>query len=100
MNFYVTKDYMECDMDLGSSAVAGSILSIVKGYATTLTVDLGILLEGHSIDELPEVMLAGFRMVKPVLGKAVSQGPDPNPEQTQKNREALKTDRDRADSEE
>jgi len=64
MVFYVTKDYVECDCDLGTSAVAGSILSIVKGYATTLTVDLGILLEGHSTDKLPEQIISGFRMVR------------------------------------
>jgi hypothetical protein len=63
MVFYVAKDYVECDCDLGTSAVAGSILSIVKGYATTLTVDLGVLLEGHSVDKLPEQMIGGFRMV-------------------------------------
>ena len=100
MNFYVAKDYIECDMDLGTSAVAGSILSIVKGYATTLTVDLGILLEGHTVDELPEVMLAAIRIMKPVMAKAPLQGPDPDPEQTQRNRDAIKQDRERVDSDE
>src|SRR5690606_24857348 len=45
MVYYVGENYIECDCDLGTSAVAGSILSIVKGYATTLTVDLCILLQ-------------------------------------------------------
>jgi hypothetical protein len=98
MNFYVAKDYIECDCDLGTSAVAGSILSIVKGYATTLTVDLGILLEGHSTDKLPEQMLCAFRMVKPYMSKARLLGPDPNPAQTQKNMDAVKSKTDRVDS--
>ncbi|KAH9253358.1 hypothetical protein BASA81_008709 [Batrachochytrium salamandrivorans] len=85
MNFYVNRDYVECDMDLGTSAVAGSILSIVKGYATTLTVDLGFLLEGQSVDRLPEIIVCGFRMVKPNMAKAILLGEDPNPLQTEKN---------------
>lgn len=71
-------------MDLNTSAVAGSILSIFKGYATTLTADLCLLLEGHSEDELPEEILMSFRMVKPVLANAVPLGPDPNPEETKR----------------
>jgi hypothetical protein len=70
--------------------VAGSILSIVKGYASTLTVDLGILLEGHSSDKLPEQMISGFRMVKPVLAKAHLLPADPNPALTKQNMEAVK----------
>ena len=64
MVYYVASNYVECDCDLGTSAVAGSILSVVKGYATTLTVDLGVLLEGHSMDELPEEMLVCLRLVR------------------------------------
>lgn len=85
MHFYVNRDYVECDMDLGTSAVAGSILSIVKGYATTLTVDLGFLLEGQSADRLPETIVCGFRVVKPNMAKAVVWGEDPDPSQTERN---------------
>jgi len=81
MVYYHGPDYLEADCDLGTSAVAGSILSIVKGYATTLTLDLGILLEGHSEDELPEVMLVSLRLVKPVMAKSKALPPDPNPAQ-------------------
>jgi len=91
MVYYHGPDYLEADCDLGTSAVAGSILSIVKGYATTLTLDLGILLEGHSEDELPEVMLVSLRLVKPVMAKCKALPADPNPAQTQKNRELVES---------
>ena len=74
-------------------------MSIVKGYATTLTVDLGILLEGHSLDKLPETMLCAFRLVKPVLSKAPLLGPDPNPGLTRQNMEAVKSGRVDSDGE-
>jgi len=82
LNYYTGANYIEVDVDLNTSAVAGSILSIFKGYATTLTADLSILLEGHSEDELPEEIMMSFRMVKPVLAKAIPLGDDPSPEET------------------
>lgn len=72
---------------MNTSAVAGSILSIFKGYATTLVADLCLLLEGHSEDELPEEILMSFRMVKPYLGKALYLGPDPDPQETKRRQE-------------
>ncbi|KAH9260586.1 hypothetical protein BASA81_001053 [Batrachochytrium salamandrivorans] len=82
LNYYTGPNYIEVDVDLNTSAVAGSILSVVKGYATTFVADLTLLLEGHSEDELPEEIIVGFRMVKPHLSKALRLGPDPNPELT------------------
>jgi hypothetical protein len=64
-----TKNYLEIDADVGSSLIAGRILALVKGAATSLTIDLSFLLQGESIDELPESMLGGVRLVKPDLGK-------------------------------
>lgn len=67
--------------------MAGSILSIFKGYATTLTADLCVLLEGHSEDELPEEVLLSFRMIRPYLSKALELGRDPNPVETKRRHE-------------
>lgn len=72
------------DVDLNTSAVAGSILSIFKGYATTVIADLSILLEGHSEDELPEEILMSFRMIRPSLANALTLGDDPNPAETKR----------------
>jgi len=84
LNYYTGPNYIEVDVDLNTSAVAGSILSIFKGYATTLTADLCLLLEGHSEEELPEEILMSFRMIKPVLGAAIPLGDDPDPEETKR----------------
>jgi len=64
--------------------VAGSILSVFKGYATTVTADMCLLLEGHSSDELPEEVMASFRMIKPNLGEAKKLSADPDPAETQR----------------
>jgi hypothetical protein len=72
------------DVDLNTSAVAGSILSIFKGYATNVIADLCFLLEGHSEDELPEEIMMSFRMVKPVLADAAMLGGDPDPAETKR----------------
>jgi hypothetical protein len=38
------------------------LLSVVKGYASYLTLDLTLLIEGQEEDELPEVILGGCRL--------------------------------------
>jgi len=49
-------------LDIVASAAARKILSVVKGYAHILTIDLGFLIEGNQPDELPEQMLIGTRL--------------------------------------
>ena len=53
--------YFEVDVDVGSSTVAGSILRLVQGYVTSLSIDLAFLFEGQTDEELPEAILGGFR---------------------------------------
>ena len=66
------KNYMEIDADVGSSVVAGKILSLVKSAATSLIIELSFLLQGESEDELPESMLTGVRIIHPSLADTVS----------------------------
>ena len=66
------KNYMEIDADVGSSVVAGKILSLVKSAATSLIIELSFLLQGESDDELPESMLTGVRIIHPSLADTVS----------------------------
>jgi len=85
LHYFRGPGYIEIDVDLGTSAVAGSILSVFKGYATTIgAADMCLLLEGHSEDELPEEILASFRMIRPNLGQAHKLGPDPDPAETKR----------------
>lgn len=88
LNYYTGPNYIEVDVDLNTSAVAGSILSIFKSATSSIAAsDLALLLEGHTEDELPEQILCSFRMTRPNLGGAKKLGRDPNPEETQKLRD-------------
>jgi hypothetical protein len=48
---------MEVDVDVGSSSVAATVVNLVQGATKNLVVDMGIVLEGHSAEELPESLL-------------------------------------------
>ncbi len=48
---------MEVDIDVGSSSVAATVVNLVQGATKSLVVDMGIVLEGHSTEELPESLL-------------------------------------------
>ena len=52
---------MEVDIDVGSSSVAATVVGLVQGATKSLVVDMGIVLEGHTRDELPESLLGTVR---------------------------------------
>ncbi|KAK9823769.1 hypothetical protein WJX72_005371 [[Myrmecia] bisecta] len=53
--------YFEVDVDVGSSRAASSVVGLVSGATTSLVIDMAILLEGHTADELPEFLLGTVR---------------------------------------
>jgi len=55
-------EYLEVDLDIVASSAARGILSVAQKYTKTLTLDLGFVIQGNSIDELPEQMLLGSRV--------------------------------------
>ncbi|CBJ48721.1 conserved unknown protein [Ectocarpus siliculosus] len=55
--------YVETDVDVGSSMIAEKIVSLCRGYAKALTVELGICLEGRCDEELPETVMGVIRLV-------------------------------------
>lgn len=60
---YLREDnFLEIDVDIGSSSVARSIISLVLGYVTGIVVDLAILIEAKEETELPEYILGTVRL--------------------------------------
>lgn len=53
---------MEVDVDIGSSRAANSVVGMVQGAAAGLVIELGVVLEGHSEEELPECLLGTVRL--------------------------------------
>jgi hypothetical protein len=72
--FDKVRNYLEIDADLGTSMVAGRIISMVKGTCRGLVVDLSFLLQGEDKTELPESLLGGIRMIKVDLDKTTFLG--------------------------
>lgn len=73
---YLRKDnYLEIDCDIGASSVARGIIGVVIGYVTSLVVDLAILIEASTPEELPEYLLGTMRVNRLSLQHAVDPPP-------------------------
>uniref|UniRef100_A0A2P2KXM6 Uncharacterized protein MANES_11G122700 n=1 Tax=Rhizophora mucronata TaxID=61149 RepID=A0A2P2KXM6_RHIMU len=59
--YCVTENFVEVDVDIGSSMVASAIVHLAFSYVTMLTVDLAFLIEGITDSELPERLLGAVR---------------------------------------
>ncbi|KAK1418429.1 hypothetical protein QVD17_27573 [Tagetes erecta] len=70
-NYLRQDNFLEIDVDIGSSSVARSVIGIVLGYVTSIVVDLAILLEGKEEEELPEYILGTVRLNRVRLESAV-----------------------------
>mmetsp|Transcript_1796 Transcript_1796/g.3466 ORF Transcript_1796/g.3466 Transcript_1796/m.3466 type:complete len:371 (+) Transcript_1796:48-1160(+) len=56
----------EADLDIASStdAMGKKVVNVCRRYMSAVTVDIGLVIEGTSIDELPEQMLGCVRLHK------------------------------------
>lgn len=54
--------YLGVDLDIVASSAARGILAVAQRYTSSLTLDLGFVIQGNSQDELPEQMLVGMRL--------------------------------------
>ncbi|KAE8126128.1 hypothetical protein FH972_020873 [Carpinus fangiana] len=69
---YLRRDnFLEIDVDIGSSSVARSVIGLVMGYVTSIVVDLVILIEAREDAELPEYILGTVRLNRVRLDSAV-----------------------------
>ncbi|KAH3765606.1 lipid binding protein [Pelomyxa schiedti] len=60
--YFARPDYLEIDVDVGSSYAGTSVFSVVRSYVKGLVVDLAMLFEGQDISELPEQILFAMRL--------------------------------------
>ncbi|KFM23600.1 hypothetical protein F751_2859 [Auxenochlorella protothecoides] len=60
--YFKGSNYFEVDVDIGASSVAASITNMVVGATKSLTLDMGVLLEGQTPATLPEQLLGTIRL--------------------------------------
>ncbi|KAI4316426.1 hypothetical protein L6164_024406 [Bauhinia variegata] len=69
-NYHRGANYLEIDVDIGSSAIASAILHLALGYVTSVTIDMGFLVEAQTEDELPERLIGAVRVCQMEMSSA------------------------------
>ncbi|XP_039071748.1 protein ENHANCED DISEASE RESISTANCE 2-like [Hibiscus syriacus] len=69
--YFRQDNFLQIDVDIGSSSVARSVIGLVLGYVTSLVVDLAILMEANVEEELPEYILGSVRLNRVRLESAI-----------------------------
>ncbi|XP_024370867.1 protein ENHANCED DISEASE RESISTANCE 2 isoform X4 [Physcomitrium patens] len=70
-NYLRRDNFLEIDVDIGSSSVARSVVGLALGYVTSVIVDLAILIEAKHAHELPEYLLGTVRINRIKVDSAV-----------------------------
>ncbi|WOK92102.1 hypothetical protein Cni_G00793 [Canna indica] len=69
-NYHRGENYLEIDVDIGSSAIANAILHLALGCVTAVTIDMGFLVEAQEEEELPERLLGAVRVAQMEMSSA------------------------------
>ncbi|KAG6471537.1 protein ENHANCED DISEASE RESISTANCE 2-like [Zingiber officinale] len=69
-NYHRGENYLEIDVDIGSSAIATAILHIALGCVTEVTIDMGFLVEAQEEEELPERLIGAVRVAQMEMSSA------------------------------
>ncbi|XP_041016686.1 protein ENHANCED DISEASE RESISTANCE 2-like [Juglans microcarpa x Juglans regia] len=69
-NYHRGTNYLEIDVDIGSSAIASAILHLALGYVTSVTIDMGFVVEAQAEDELPERLIGAVRVCQMEMSSA------------------------------
>ncbi|KAJ9556356.1 hypothetical protein OSB04_010970 [Centaurea solstitialis] len=70
-NYIRENNYLEVDVDIGSSTVANGVLGLVVGAVTSLVVDMAFLVQANTTDELPERLIGAVRVSHLELKSAI-----------------------------
>lgn len=68
--YHKGENYLEVDVDIGSSAIATAILHLALGYVTAVTIDMGFAVEAQSEEELPERLFGAVRICQMEMASA------------------------------
>lgn len=79
-NYIRGANYLEVDVDIGSSTVANGVLGLVVGVITSLVVDMAFLVQANTTDELPERLIGAVRISHLELKSAIVPDLEPDPE--------------------
>lgn len=71
VNYYNGKNYLEIQIDVGSSTVARGVASLVLGYLNNLVIEMAFLIQGNTEEELPEFLLGTCRLNHLDVSKSV-----------------------------
>uniref|UniRef100_A0A1J3EAB2 Protein ENHANCED DISEASE RESISTANCE 2-like n=1 Tax=Noccaea caerulescens TaxID=107243 RepID=A0A1J3EAB2_NOCCA len=69
-SYHRGSNYFEIDVDISSSAILASVVRLVLGYVTCLTIDIGFVVETQAEDELPERLIGACRIRHIALSSA------------------------------
>ncbi|XP_065850775.1 protein ENHANCED DISEASE RESISTANCE 2-like [Euphorbia lathyris] len=61
-NYHKGPNYLEIDVDIASSKIATAILHLALGYVTSVSIDMGFVVESQTEDELPEKLIGAIRV--------------------------------------
>eukprot|EP00246_Nothoceros_aenigmaticus_P004620 TRINITY_DN16220_c0_g1_i1.p1 TRINITY_DN16220_c0_g1~~TRINITY_DN16220_c0_g1_i1.p1 ORF type:complete len:732 (+),score=134.56 TRINITY_DN16220_c0_g1_i1:125-2320(+) len=76
IDYHRGSNYLEADINIGSSSVARGVVSLVLGYIGKLIVEMAFLIQAESEEELPEQLLGTCRLLHLDMGKAVGPPPE------------------------
>eukprot|EP01018_Ginkgo_biloba_P005124 Gb_19451 [translate_table: standard] len=66
------ENYLEIDVDIGSSALANAIIHLALGYVTSVSVDMAFMVESQTEEELPERLLGAVRIQQIEMASAAN----------------------------
>uniref|UniRef100_A0A7N0T6H6 START domain-containing protein n=1 Tax=Kalanchoe fedtschenkoi TaxID=63787 RepID=A0A7N0T6H6_KALFE len=62
VNYFRGSNYLELDVDVGSSTVARGVVNLVLGYLNNLVIEMAFLIQANTQEELPEALLGTCRL--------------------------------------
>ncbi|XP_073393165.1 protein ENHANCED DISEASE RESISTANCE 2-like isoform X2 [Physcomitrium patens] len=76
ITYFSSDNYLELDIDIGSSSVARGVVNLVTGYVTKLVIEMAFLIQANTEEELPEKLLGTVRISNLDMQKAVLPPPE------------------------